>query len=273
MNIAAIQTFLAVVRSRNLNRAAAELNVTQSAVTARLDALEQALGARLMIRSRKGAQLTKAGYAFLEQAELIVRTWDRARAQAGLPTGVTRLFSLVCQPGLWQGLGAPWVAAIRRDHPGTALDIWAGLANDARDWLSSGVSDAALLTEPLAGAGLDSRPFATDELLQVSSRPRAAGDWDPAYVFVDYGPAFRITHAAAWPGDETAATSFSTPDWALAHLLAEGGTAYLPLRLVAPFLTGGQLHEVAGAERVALRSFLTWRKASEDSFAWLASAP
>ncbi|MFZ1727537.1 MAG: LysR family transcriptional regulator [Albidovulum sp.] len=44
MNIAAIQTFLSVVRTKNLNAAAAELNVTQSAVTARLDALEQALG-------------------------------------------------------------------------------------------------------------------------------------------------------------------------------------------------------------------------------------
>ena len=103
MNIAAIQTFLAVVRCRNLNRAAEQLNVTQSAVTARLDTLEQALGAQLLVRSRKGATLTKAGFAFLEQAEVITRTWDNARARANLPRGVTRLFSFVCDPGLWTG--------------------------------------------------------------------------------------------------------------------------------------------------------------------------
>ncbi|MEX0304043.1 MAG: LysR family transcriptional regulator, partial [Leisingera sp.] len=63
MNISAIQTFLSVVRTRNLNRAAEELNITQSAVSARLDTLDQALGARLLIRSRKGATLTKEGFA------------------------------------------------------------------------------------------------------------------------------------------------------------------------------------------------------------------
>ena len=71
MNIATIETFLAVHRLGNLNRAAEELNVTQSAVTARLDALEASLGARLLNRSRKGATLTKAGYSFLEQADII----------------------------------------------------------------------------------------------------------------------------------------------------------------------------------------------------------
>lgn len=269
MNIAAIQTFLAVVRTRNLNRAAVELNVTQSAVTARLDTLEQALGARLLIRSRKGTRLTKAGYAFLEQAELIARTWDRARAQAGLPTGVTRLFSLVCQPGLWQGLGDTWVAGISRAHPGTAVEVWAGLARDARDWLSSGVSDAALLAEPLAGPDLNSRPFASETLLQVSTSPAATDGWDPAYVFIDYGPAFRVSHAAVWPGDEAPATRFNTPDWALSHILAAGGSAYLPERLVRDHLQAGRLHPVPGADRFQLRSFLTWRKASEDSFGWL----
>ena len=69
MKIAAIQTFLSVVRTRNLISAAEELNVTQSAVSARLDALEESLGQTLLVRSRKGAKLTKAGFAFLGQAK------------------------------------------------------------------------------------------------------------------------------------------------------------------------------------------------------------
>ena len=268
MNIAAIQTFLAVVRCRNLNRAAEQLNVTQSAVTARLDTLEQALGAQLMIRSRKGATLTKAGFAFLEQAEVIVRTWDNARARANLPRGVTRLFSFVCDPGLWLGLGQRWIDDIRTANPETAIEIWSGLPRDAETWLHSGMSDAALLPEPVIGAGIEHRDFASDLLILVTTDQGAP--WHSRYIYVDYGPLFRAQHAEAWPTDETAALAFSNPDWALDHMRREGGAAYLPHRMVQDDLDAGRLHPVPGAVRFDRRLVLSWRKASADSFGFLA---
>lgn len=269
MNISAIQTFLAVTRIRNLNRAAEELNVTQSTVTARLDRLEGALGVKLLNRARTGATLTKAGYAFLEQAEVISRSWQTARARAGLPRGVTQLFSFVCDPSLWSGLGKTWVEEARRAHAGLAVEVWSGLTADARRWLGSGMSDAALLPEPLVAEAFESRIFAEDRLVQVATRQREVVRWDPEYVFVDYGPAFRAQHAEAWPGDETAALSFSNPDWALAHLLAEGGSAYLPERMVAGAVADGRLYHVEGATAFSRASFLSWRKASQAAFDWL----
>lgn len=271
MNIAAIQTFLAVVRTGNLNRAAAALNVTQSAVTARLDSLEAALGATLLNRSRKGATLTKAGYAFLDRAEVIVSAWDGARALVGLPSGVTRLFSLVCAPGLWHGLADDWLASVRAAHPGTAVETWAGLETDARRWLQSGLSDAALLPQPLAGAEFDSRLFGTDRLVQVSTHTADASPRDPDYVFVDYGPTFRTQHAKAWPGDTTAAISFSNPDWALAHLLAHGGSAYLPDRLARADIAAGRLIAVPETPAVDQPVYLSWLKAGTGAFPWLAA--
>lgn len=269
MNISAIQTFLTVVRTGNLNRAAEQLNVTQSAVTARLDTLEQSLGARLLIRSRKGASLTKPGYAFLEQAEVIVRSWENARARTSLPRGVTRMFSLVCHPTLWSCHGANWLAQVRRSHQGTAFEVWAGLQGDARRWLQSGMSDAALLPEPLSEPGIETREFDTDRIVQVATRPRSRTEWDPSYVYVDYGPAIRAQHAQTWPGEDTAASSYSSPDWALAHLLSEGGSAYLPQSLVADLLTRERLFEVEGAPEFTRRSFLSWRESSEAAFSWL----
>ena len=62
MNIVVLKTFLAVVQTGNLNKAAELINVTQSTVTARLDALDSELGQALLVRSRKGTQLTKAGF-------------------------------------------------------------------------------------------------------------------------------------------------------------------------------------------------------------------
>ncbi len=273
MNIAAIETFLAVVRTGHLNRTAEQLNITQSAVTARLDALEQALGTKLLLRSRKGASLTKPGFAFLDQAEMIVRSWENARARTSLPRGVTGIFSLVCHPTLWTGLGAGWLRELRKTHAGTGFEVWAGLPNDARRWLQSGMSDATLLPEPLSEPGIGTRAFATDRIVQVATNPRGPMDWDPDYVYVDYGPAIRVQHAEAWSGEHTAGASYSNPDWALAHLISEGGSAYLPYDLVADLLTSGQLFLVKEAPEFSRRSFLSWRETSASAFPWLETGP
>ncbi|WP_164660100.1 LysR family transcriptional regulator [Tropicibacter sp. Alg240-R139] len=272
MNITTIQTFLAVVRTRNLNRAAEEMHITQSAVSARLDGLEQALGAQLLIRSRKGATLTKEGFAFLEQARVIARSWDNARARISPPHGVTTVFSLVCDPGLWTGLGQTWTNKLCARHPDIALEVWTAQLGDAQSWLQSGMSDAALLTEPLTGPNLDSQSFAKCELIQVSTRPRKAVEWHPDYIYVDYGAAFRAQHAETWPSDETASVSFSNPDWALSHLLAHGGSAYLPEPMVTKLLLNGTLHRVGNAIPFHRHSHLSWRTDREARFPWLGSA-
>ncbi|WP_299848087.1 LysR family transcriptional regulator [uncultured Roseovarius sp.] len=270
MNISAIQTFLTVVRTGNLNRAADQLNVTQSAVTARLDTLEQALGAKLLTRSRKGASLTKPGFAFLEQAEVIVRSWENARARSSLPRGVTRLFSFVCHPSLWTGLGEEWIAALRSRQIETAIEVWTGLSSDAARWLQSGLSDAALLPEPLNDPGLESRELLTDRLVHVTPHKTHHKSRDRDYIYVDYGPAIRAQHAQILPADETAAVAHSNPDWALAHLLAHGGSAYLPERLIKNHVAAGQLHKISGTPEFTRRTHLSWRKSSEATFPWLA---
>jgi DNA-binding transcriptional LysR family regulator len=266
MNIAAIQTFLAVHRLGNLNRAAEELNVTQSAVTARLDALEQSLDAQLLNRSRKGATLTKAGYAFLEQADIISRSWEKARNRTAFPDGVTQLFSFVCDPGLWDATGRDLVEGWRMSQPEIAFEIWCAGPRNATDWLISGMSDAALTTDPLTGPEIRSRALRQEILVQVATTPRKAMAWDPAYIFVDYGQAFRHWHGKTWPGDETARLGFSNPAWALNHLLSNGGSAYLPESLVAPHVTSGSLFPVSGSPEFERTLFLNWRAPAELEF-------
>ena len=72
MQLAQIQGFLEVARRGNVSRAAVALRITQPALTARLQALEQELGQPLFVRNRRGVQLTEAGSAFLPYAEQAV---------------------------------------------------------------------------------------------------------------------------------------------------------------------------------------------------------
>lgn len=94
MNISVFRTFLAVGRKGDLNKAAAQLNVTESTVPAQPDALEDTLGKDLLIQSRRGSQLTKAGFAFQNHADLMFLAWDQARKAVGLLNGFLGLFSI-----------------------------------------------------------------------------------------------------------------------------------------------------------------------------------
>lgn len=271
MNLAAIETFLAVVETGNLNKAAERLNVTQSTVTARLDALDDALGQKLLVRSRKGAQLTKAGFAFQRHAELIVRTWEQGHKAVGLPRGFSGMLSLACQPDVWEGAGEAWIAAVQAARPQLALEVWPGEMSDINRWLASGLVDAAITLTPAAASGVSSRELVRDRLVQVATVERDAVAWDERYIYVDLGPDFRRQHSLAWPGDDTARITFGSSNWALVHLLKSGGSAYLPWRLSEPHVKAGRLHKVRGAAEFSRMIHFNYREDSVATHPWLAS--
>lgn len=266
MNITAIQTFLAVHRLGALNRAAATLNVTQSTITARLDTLDDAFGAPLLTRSRKGAALTKAGWSFLAEAEMIEAAWLRAQQRINLPKGSAGLLSFGCDAALWRHLGQDWLAAQRASSPGLTVEAWPGGQAELAHWLSTALIDVALSTAPIHGDGLITQPYANDSIHQVATQPRQARSWHRDYVFVDHGPAFRRWHGETWRAAKTAPLSFGAPDWALTHLLEHGGSAYLPRRMTAPLL-GDKLFEVRGAAAFTRETHLTVRRQSASLLA------
>lgn len=66
----------AVVRCGGFRAAGERLNLTQSAISARVSSLEARLGIAIFDRTRRGARLTPQGRAFLEQAERLVAMRD-----------------------------------------------------------------------------------------------------------------------------------------------------------------------------------------------------
>jgi DNA-binding transcriptional LysR family regulator len=80
VDLDAVRTFVAVADAGQFQEAAADLAITQQAVSKRVAALEKSLGARLFIRTARGAQLTTGGQAFLPHARDLLRAEERAAA-------------------------------------------------------------------------------------------------------------------------------------------------------------------------------------------------
>jgi len=74
-----IETFLAVLTYGGFHRAAAALNISQPAVSARVRALEEGLGVKLFARVRGSLSISPAGKALRPHAEQLLRDVTRAR--------------------------------------------------------------------------------------------------------------------------------------------------------------------------------------------------
>src|SRR5260370_11678357 len=77
MELWQLRTFRVVGETLNFTRAGKQLNLTQSAVSHQIKALETELGEPLFIRAKRGVKLSESGRVALEHAERIL---DEAEA-------------------------------------------------------------------------------------------------------------------------------------------------------------------------------------------------
>jgi len=76
MNLATLQTFLLILETGSLARAAKRLHVGQSTVTTRLQKLEEEIGQALFHRHKSGVLLTASGLKFRRYAEAMNDLWE-----------------------------------------------------------------------------------------------------------------------------------------------------------------------------------------------------
>lgn len=79
MDIRFLTTFLEVAKTRHFGRAAENLYLTQSAVSARIKLLEEYFNTALFIRNRNSIQITQAGQTLIPYAEMMSATLADAR--------------------------------------------------------------------------------------------------------------------------------------------------------------------------------------------------
>lgn len=265
MHIEQIRTFLEVAATGNFNRAAENLNVTQSTVSARIRTLEERLGRPLFARSHAGAQLTPAGRQLQRYAANLQRLWQRAEQDIALPRGYRASLGLGSQVSLWERLILRWIPWMRRSAPDVALRVEADYSTSLMRQLVDGVLDIGVMYQPRQTPGLVVEELLVEQLILVSTREYEAGQpWIQDYVFVDWGRQYRIAHNEAFPG-LAPAVSVGLGPLGLRYILANGGAGYFPVRVVRPLLAEGRVFRVPETPVMRRPAYVVYDASPADS--------
>lgn len=247
MDIELARTFLKIVNAGSFIRAAEQLNVTQTTVSARVRSLEDQLGRSLFIRNKAGASMTPAGEQFLPFALTLVQVWERARHQVAVPRGRRTILAIGGELTLWNPLLLQWLLWMRRSAPDIALRTQVELPEHLMRQVVDGVLDIAVLYAPQHRSGLKVEKLMEERLVLVTTDARVRDVMDLEYVYVDWGPDFAAHHSMSFPQFSNPGLFVGLGPLGLDYVLAAGGSGYFRMRTVQPFLETGRLHLVPQA--------------------------
>jgi DNA-binding transcriptional LysR family regulator len=247
MDIDLARTFLAIVEAGSFVRAAERLNVTQTAVSARIRSLEEQLRRHLFIRAKTGATLTQAGEQFLRYAPTLVQVWERARLQVAVPPGRRDVLALGGELSLWNPLLLRWMVWMKQSAPDIALRAQVGLPDALLHQVADGILDVAVVYAPRHWPGLKVEIIYEERLILVTTNPDAADATDAEYVYVDWGPEFAAHHDLSFPRFSDPGLFVGLGPLGLDYIVEIGGSGYFRQRAVQPFVASGRLHLVPGA--------------------------
>lgn len=148
------EAFLKAAELGSLTRAAAELGVTQSAVSHMIGALEEELGFSLLKRGRSGARATAEGERVLPAIRGMLKSREQleqtAAAIRGLDCGTVRI-------GTFTSVAVHWLPGMikrfQADYPNVELKLMNGDYHDVEQWLADGSCDLGFIALPTKQRG------------------------------------------------------------------------------------------------------------------------
>ncbi|NOW44021.1 DNA-binding transcriptional LysR family regulator [Novosphingobium sp. SG751A] len=141
------RSFAAVLQQGSLSAASRALGMTQPSIARHIDALEQAIGAKLFVRSQRGLSATDHALALRPHAEALLSAAEALRRSAegapGMPEGTVRITAS-------QAVGTHHLPAIltslRQAQPGLNFEL--ALTDDLDDLLQRQADIAIRMTQP-----------------------------------------------------------------------------------------------------------------------------
>lgn len=176
-----VRVFLAVAEKKSLAMGAKEAGLDRSTASRRITALEEALGARLFLRTRDGLRPSPTGQRLMAHAERMAEEARAFKAQAADTSAVSGRVRVATTEAMAAMLVREGLLRLRDEHPRLELELLGG--NRVLD-LSRGEADIALRVVKVSEPSLRVRRvaklpfalFAGEAYVRRRGRPKAEGE-------------------------------------------------------------------------------------------------
>jgi DNA-binding transcriptional LysR family regulator len=268
-----LSDFLTIAETRNFSRAADALNSTQPAISRRVHALEEWLGARLFDRDTQPVSLTPEGELFRPAAEELLRGLTRIRSEVrALRDRAPTVLRFITTHGLATTLVPAWLRTVEAIVGVISMRLETAWFADCAAAIMANNSDFMLAyTHPMMPLPLDPKAFQSvvierDHLIPVSAAneqgqprhpvPGAAANLPSGYLAYTLSSGFGRLLDQKLRGQEDSLHLMRVFESHLAGVLKimarEGrGVAWLPAQDVAADLAAGTLVR-AGAKDLSI---------------------
>ncbi len=170
MTLEQLRIFVAVAEREHVTRAARALNLTQSAVSSAVGAIEARYATQLFNRIGRRIELTRAGRLFLGEARAVLARAAAAETTltdlAGLKRGALAIAASQTVANYWL---PPLMKRYRDAHPGIALALQIGNTETVAAIVNDGAADFGFVEGDVANPALSITPVADDELVLITS--------------------------------------------------------------------------------------------------------
>jgi DNA-binding transcriptional LysR family regulator len=260
MTLEQLRVFVAVAERQHITRAAAALNLAQSAVSAAIAALEARHGTKLFHRVGRGIGLTEAGKLFLIEARAVLARAEAAELVLSELGGLKR-GTLAVQAS--QTIASYWLprhlVAFRRQYPGIDIRLSIGNTAQVAAAVHEGIADIGFIEGAIDDPMLVSEQVARDQLVVVvgGDHPWAKGGRleperliETEWVLREPGSGTRSEFEAALeelgvsPGALRVAVELPSNEAVRAAVEAGLGATAISGSVAAPSLEAGLLHRV-----------------------------
>ncbi|MYN14413.1 LysR family transcriptional regulator [Pusillimonas sp. TS35] len=154
MELRHLRYFVAVAQELHFTRAAERLGIGQPPLSQQIQQLERELGVTLLLRGRRGVELTEAGQAFLDEATRLLQSADRA-VETARRVGRSEIDTLTVGFTVSASIH-PFVPrvihACRERFPSVAITLLERTTNELVSAVRDGQADLAFIRAPAPSA-------------------------------------------------------------------------------------------------------------------------
>lgn len=166
-----LQLFIAVAETRSITSGALKVHLALASASARIKALEQALGVSLLTRGRRGVELTPAGESLLDHARVVIHNVEAMRGDlSAFARGMKATVRFLANTSGLSEYLPKVLAAFLGAHPHISVDVEERESADIARAIATGAADLGLAAEHALPDNLERIPFSEDRLVLVTAR-------------------------------------------------------------------------------------------------------